>query len=615
MTRIEGKGKPKIGVAEFMSLTERFGFSRETLGKIRDAVEAEDPGAGPFLANYYSGLKESKVQAFERVARDTFGSKYAIGMSSGTGALHSAFVAAGIGPGTEVITSAIGFYATAAAIVTAKGVPVFCDVDESLGMDPAKIEKLITKRTVAIAATQVLGSVCDMGAIMKVARKHKLRVIEDCAQSCGATFKGKRVGTFGDLGCFSISAYKILGAGRGGLGAGQDEADVGTSPANWPSAVGLWRADRFGAPRYEGELFSGTNYRMSELEAAVDVIQLKRLQATVKRSNAVKRRILAKLKAFKEIVPQRLNDADGELGYVLRFFPETIELGQRIVEALRAEGVGCGIRGKNPSPNWHIYHEMYPITMRSADNGPDCAYTCPHYLKQGGKAVYARGDCPVADDLFDRVIDVGLNQWYTARDCANVAARHQQGPGSVLHARLQRGAVAIVDGFGAETRFEAIAEFSDLSTAELYQSLLIESGIQAFVQGADAHALQLSRLSEAFGLSRGIRLCVPGELAEEARRVMDEFDERASNDADEEDGVADDAVFEGDRDEEEMMAEGDGVFEEQREDTVPEEDLYDKGPDDTASDAGDTGGLALLVKWLLIAVVGVVLFRLSLFLF
>ncbi|NIA16483.1 MAG: hypothetical protein GWP08_20680, partial [Nitrospiraceae bacterium] len=129
----------------------------------------------------------------------------------------------------------------------------------------------------------------------------------------------------------------------------------------------------------------------------------------------------AKLKTFREIVPQKLNDPDGELGYMLRFFPETIELGQRIVEALRAEGVGCAIRGDNPSPNWHIYHEMYPITMRSEDNGPDCAYTCPHYLKAGGKAAYARGGCPVADDLFDRMVDVGLNQWYTARDCANVA--------------------------------------------------------------------------------------------------------------------------------------------------------------------------------------------------
>ncbi|MDP6357527.1 MAG: DegT/DnrJ/EryC1/StrS family aminotransferase, partial [Planctomycetota bacterium] len=131
---IEGKGEPKIGAEEFMSIAERFGLSEETLAKIRDAVEAEDWGGGPFLANYYCGLPESRVQAYERTARELFGSPFAIGVSSGTGALHSAFVAAGVKPGTEVICPAIGFYATAAAVGMAGGVPVFCDVDNSMTM-------------------------------------------------------------------------------------------------------------------------------------------------------------------------------------------------------------------------------------------------------------------------------------------------------------------------------------------------------------------------------------------------------------------------------------------------------------------------------------------------
>jgi len=420
VTKLEGQGRPKIGVEEFMSVAERFGFSARTLERVRSAVEDEDWGEGPFLANYYSGLKETKVQAFEKTARKVFGTKYAIGVSSGTGALHSALVAAGVGPGAEVITSAIGFYATAAAIVTAKGVPVFCDVDASLGMDPAKIERLITKRTVAIAAAHVMGSVCDMRAIMKVARKHKLKIVEDCAQSCGAQFKGRAIGTFGDLGCFSISSYKIAGGGEGGLILARTKR-LWERASQLAECGGLWRPDRFAPPRYPGELFCGTNYRMSELEAAVDVVQLKRLPATARRSNRVKRRVLGQLKTFREITPQTLNDPDGELGYLLRFFPETLELGERIVTALNAEGVGCGMRGKQGSHNWHVYHEMYPIFTPDGALGPDCAYTCPHYVAQGGRAHYARGDCPVADDLFDRVIDVGLNQWHTARDCRNIA--------------------------------------------------------------------------------------------------------------------------------------------------------------------------------------------------
>ena len=429
VTRIEGKGRPKIGVEEFMSISERFGFSRETLKKIREIANAEDWGSGPFLGNYYSGLKESKVQAFERTARECFGAKYAIGISSGTAALHSSFVAAGVGPGKEVICPAIGFYATAAAVVAAKGVPVFCDVDASMSIDPNKIESLITERTVAVAPTHVMGTVCDMGAIMKIARKHNLRVVEDCAQSCGGTFKGKRVGTFGDLGCFSISCYKIVGGGEGGLIVTNDKR-LWERANQLAECGGLWRPDRFAPPRYDNEIFCGTNYRMSELEAAVDVVQLKRMPSTVKRSNAVKMRVLKQLKTFKEITPQKLNDASGDVGYLLRFFPATIQLGEKIVAALRAEGIQCGMRGRSTTPDWHVYSYMFPVTLQSGPHGPECVYTCKHYADKGGRISYARGDCPVADDLFDRVINVGLNQWLTPRDCRNIA----NGIGKVLSA-------------------------------------------------------------------------------------------------------------------------------------------------------------------------------------
>ncbi|HUU59135.1 MAG TPA: DegT/DnrJ/EryC1/StrS family aminotransferase [Phycisphaerae bacterium] len=420
VTAIEGRGKPKIGVAEFLSVAERFGLSPQARRKIRAVLQEEDLGAGPFLANYYSGLKETKVQAFERAAREVFGVKHAIGVSSGTGAVHSALVAAGVGPGREVICPAIGFFATAAAVVQAKGIPIFCDVDESLGMDPAKIEPLISERTVALAPTHVMGSVCDMGAIMRIARKHKLMAVEDCAQSCGGRFQGRYVGTFGDLGCFSISAYKTVGGGEGGL-------ILTNKKRLWERANGviecggLWRPDRFAPPRYKGELFCGTNYRMSELEAAVDVVQLRKMEATVKRFRAVKRRILERLGTYRQVVPQKRNDPDGEVGYLLRFYPETIELGEKIVKALRAEGIDCGMRGRNAPPNWHVYSYMYAVTLQSGATPENCPFECPLYRERGGAVEYARGDCPVADDLFDRVITVNLNQWFSARDCRNIA--------------------------------------------------------------------------------------------------------------------------------------------------------------------------------------------------
>ncbi len=420
VSSIEGKGKPKIGIEEFMAVAERFGFSKATLAEIKAAAENDDTGAGPFLANYYSGLKESAVEGFEKTARKTFGVEYAMGASSGTGALHAAFVAAGVGPGTEVICPAIGFFATEAAIVSAGGVPVFCDVDESMMMDPTKIAELITPRTVAMAPTHYQGGVCDMKAIMKIAKKHKLMVIEDCAQACGASVEGKPVGTWGDLGCFSISAYKIVGGGEGGLAITSKER-LYERALQFAECGGLWRPVRFAKPRYKGELYCGTNYRMSEMEAAVDTVQLKKMPSIVKRFRTAKERIVSKLKTFAEIRPQTINDAEGQIGYALRFFPETRELGLKIVEALAAENVPAGIRHDTKAPDWHIYHWMYPVTLKSGPTAANYPWEDPAYVEAGGNVEYGKGDCPVADELFDKVVIVAINQWYTAADCKHIA--------------------------------------------------------------------------------------------------------------------------------------------------------------------------------------------------
>jgi len=329
-------------------------------------------------------------------------------------------VAVGVGPGTEVICPAIGFFATAAAVVMAGGVPVFCDVDQSLAMDPDKIESLITARTVALAPTHVMGSVCAMDRIMAVARRHQLKVVEDCAQSCGGKVKGQYVGTFGDVGCFSISAYKIVGGGEGGLIL-MKEQRLWDRAQCLAEGGGLWRPDRFAPPRYEGELFCGTNYRMSEMEAAVDVVQLRKMPATVERTRTVKQRLLSRLQRFQGITPQQLNDPDGEVGYALRFYPETIELGERIVADLRARGVGCGMRGTHGSHDWHAYWMMYPLVLKGSATPGGSPWDHPLYQERGGKIEYQRGDCPVADDLFDRMISVSLNQWYSEDDCAELA--------------------------------------------------------------------------------------------------------------------------------------------------------------------------------------------------
>ncbi len=422
VTKIEGQSQPKIGVEEFMSIAERFGFSPAALDRIRGAISDTDLGPGPNLARYATAYpKATKGTAFEALARELFGVKYALGVSSGTAALHCAMVAAGVGPGTEVIVPAIGFYATAAMVVQAKGVPIFCDVDESLGIDPSKIEQLITPRTVAVAPTHVMGSVCDMDPILTVAKKYNLKVIEDCAQSPGGQYKGRYVGSFGDIGCFSISCYKIIGGGEGGLVLTNDE-QLWARVNQFAEAGGLWRPDRFALPRYEGELFNGVNYRMSELEAAVDVVQLGKLNDVVRRYQKVKRRIVAQLKPFAEITPQKSNDSASEIGYLLRFYPQTFALGDQIVQALRAEGISASMRGENNRPDWHIYADMFPITLKTGTMPDDRPFDLPIYQERDGHVEYHAGQCPVADDLFNRSINIGLNQWYSATDCDALAA-------------------------------------------------------------------------------------------------------------------------------------------------------------------------------------------------
>ncbi len=259
-----------------------------------------------------------------------------------------------------------------------------------------------------------------MAAIMKVARKHKLKVIEDNAQACGGRFKGKLTGTIGDLGCFSISAYKVVGAGEGGLVLTNNQR-LWERTNQVAEGGGLWRPNRFAPPRYDGELFSGVNYRMSELEAAVNVVQLGKMESMVARFRRVRRWTLQRLETFREITPQRSNDPEGDVGYTLRFFPETIELGDKITKALNAEGVSDVWRGRKGEPDWHCYSFMYPVTLGTGPTKDNCPFECPIYLKRGGKARYGRGLCPVADDLYDRVISVYLNQWYTTGDCRNIA--------------------------------------------------------------------------------------------------------------------------------------------------------------------------------------------------
>ncbi|MEK6744589.1 MAG: DegT/DnrJ/EryC1/StrS family aminotransferase [Nitrospirota bacterium] len=208
-------------------------------------------------------------KALEQSIADYHGVKFAVGVASGTDALHLALRAAGIGPGDEVITTPFTFIATAEAVSYVGAVPVFVDIrPDTFNMDVSQIASRITKHTKAILPVHLYGQAVDMGPLMAIAKKHGLKVIEDCAQSFGSEYKGKKTGSVGEMGCFSFFPSKNLGCyGDGGMVITNDQklADHLQSLRNHGSRV------RY----YHDEI--GYNSRLDEIQAAVLNIKFKRI--------------------------------------------------------------------------------------------------------------------------------------------------------------------------------------------------------------------------------------------------------------------------------------------------------------------------------------------------
>lgn len=205
-------------------------------------------------------------KAFQTEFAQYVGSKYSVGLNSGTDALHLALRALNIGRGDEVITTAFTFVATASAIGLAGATPVFVDINkDTFNIDPDKIEAAITPKTKAIIPVHLYGQAAEMDKIMDIAKRHNLRVVEDCCQAIGAEYKGQKVGTFGDFGCFSFYPTKNLGGmGDGGMITCNDE--------NLYNRIIALRNHGGAIRYYHDEL--GVNSRLDEIQAAILRVKL-----------------------------------------------------------------------------------------------------------------------------------------------------------------------------------------------------------------------------------------------------------------------------------------------------------------------------------------------------
>jgi 8-amino-3,8-dideoxy-alpha-D-manno-octulosonate transaminase len=262
----------------------------------REVLEVLD---NKYLFRYYGPQESpSKVKALEEAYARYTGSRHCLALNSCTSALITGLVAAGVGPGDEVIVPSYTFFATCAAVVAARAIPIVAEVDKSLTMDPADFEKKISPRTKAVIPVHMRGVPAKIEKIVEIARRRKLVVIEDVAQANGGTYHGKPLGSFGDIGCFSLQFHKIITSGEGGILVTNSDL-LYTRAQAYHDVAACWRKDRFAPPEFEGEIFFGVNFRMSELTGAVALAQFRKLDLILSRMRANKKRIKDRIRDFK----------------------------------------------------------------------------------------------------------------------------------------------------------------------------------------------------------------------------------------------------------------------------------------------------------------------------
>ncbi len=347
------------------------------------------------LFRYYGPNAPTHVAALEELAKEFYGSSYALAVNGGTGGLITSLIALGIGPGDEVIIPAFLWVSTVGAVVHSNAIPVLCEVDSSFTMDPDDLAKKITKHTKLIIAVHMAGTPCDMGRIMAIADDRGIPVLEDCAQCNGGSFKGKKVGTFGKIGMYSFQINKNVTSGEGGLLVTDDEElydrlnaahDVGVpwknaEPALAHSAV-TW----------------GQGRRMAELCGAVAHIQLGKLPRVVDHTRASHTRLRDALLSVPGLELRKLNDPLGHTGsFIVMILPDA-KVALKATEAMKS----AGLNALSVLANYglHIYYNIPQLVGRI----PLSAAGNPWSLPQNLALVrdYKKGACPKSDALFDR---------------------------------------------------------------------------------------------------------------------------------------------------------------------------------------------------------------------
>ena len=338
------------------------------------------------------GLKE--VENCEKEMKEIFGTKNALLMTSGKAALISALVGMGIGPGDEVIVPGYTYLATAVAVVAAGAIPVIAEVDETLTLSPEDFERKITPHTKAVIPVHIQGFPCNMEKICEIADKHGIKVLEDACQADGGSFKGKRLGTWGEAGALSFNFFKIISAGEGGV-LFTDNSEVWQRALIYhdSSAVSFF-GDQL--QDVEEDVFCGTEYRSNEITAAILREQLKKMDTILGDLRRIKKTMMDALASDYKFIPSY--NIEGDCGTTLAFRFDSEEDARRFAETEGVDGRLPIDTGKHVYTNWTpimnkkgAFHPlMDPFKMEAnkdiiPDYKPDM---CPETLKWLSRTVY-----------------------------------------------------------------------------------------------------------------------------------------------------------------------------------------------------------------------------------
>jgi 8-amino-3,8-dideoxy-alpha-D-manno-octulosonate transaminase len=324
------------------------------------------------LFRYYGvGDGPHEVETFEREFAEHVGARYALCVNAGSSALICGLIGAGVGPGDEVIIPAYTWNASANAVIATGALPVLAEVDDSLTLDPEDVARKVTPRTRALLPVHMRGAPADMDGLCSIAKEHGLAIIEDVCQAAGASFRGRRLGTFGDAGAFSLQFNKIITTGEGGVMV-TDREDLYNLAIDVHDCAGSVRRGS-GLPQ-----FAGWNFRASELEGAIARVQLSRLDGLLARMRENHAELSEWVSALPGLTLRRPTDDGGDAGICLIAFAQTPALAADAVDALRAEGITAQQIYDPDVIDLHLYPFWKPVLDAIAAAGrpaPDCPRT------------------------------------------------------------------------------------------------------------------------------------------------------------------------------------------------------------------------------------------------